>query len=93
VVRKGWHTNANPAAEGLVPTSVKGVLGRVRNLRYPPGEPSTGGGDAVSVYQGTVAIEGEIEHRSGGAPAVEIGYQACDASRCLPVVARIVRLR
>ncbi len=92
-VKKGWHTNANPAGEGLVPTSVAGVLGPVRNVRYPAGEAWDGGGGTVRVYQGRVTIEGEIERRGGGAPAVEVGYQACDASRCLPAVTRIVRLR
>ncbi len=91
--KKGWHANANPAGEGLVPTSVAGVLGRVRNLRYPAGESWDGGGGPVPVYRGRVTIEGEIEHRGGGAPAVEVVYQACDASRCLPKVTRIVRLR
>jgi hypothetical protein len=47
----------------------------------------------VPVYAGEVTIEGEIEHRGGGAPAVEIAYQACDDARCLPLVTRIVRLR
>jgi hypothetical protein len=47
----------------------------------------------VPVYRGRVVIEGEIEHRGGGAPAVEVRYQACDDSRCLPPVTRIVRLR
>ena len=92
-MKKGWHTNANPAGEGLVPTSVAGVLGRVRGVRYPAGEAWDGGGGTVSVYRGRVTIEGEIEHRGGGAPAVEVAYQACDASRCLPAVTRIVRLR
>ncbi len=92
-VKKGWHTNANPAAEGLAPTSVAAVLGRVRNVRYPAGEAWDGGGGTVSVYRGQVTIEGEIEHRGGGAPAVEVAYQACDAARCLPTVTRIVRLR
>jgi DsbC/DsbD-like thiol-disulfide interchange protein len=93
VVKKGWHTGTNPAAAGLAPTSVTGVLGRVRNVRYPAGEAWDGGGGTVSVYRGQVAIEGEIEHSGGGAPAVEVAYQACDAARCLPTVARIVRLR
>jgi uncharacterized protein YyaL (SSP411 family) len=93
VIKKGWHTNANPASEGLLPTSVAGVLGRVRAVRYPAGEAWDGGGGTVSVYQGRVAIEGEIEHPGGGAPAIEVVYQACDASRCLPTVTRIVRLR
>jgi len=92
-VHRGWHTNANPAAQGLVPTTVSGVLGRLRNVRYPSGEPWDGGAGAVPVYRGRVAIEGEIEHRGGGAPAVEVAYQACDDARCLPPVTRIVRLR
>ena len=92
-VRRGWHTNANPAAEGLSATSVKGVIGRLRNVRYPAGEPWNGGGGAVPAYQGKVVIEGEIEHRGGGAPAIELAYQACDDARCLPPVTRIVRLK
>ncbi len=92
-VHRGWHTNANPAAQGLVPTTVAAVLGRLRNVRYPSGETWDGGGGPVPVDRGRVAIEGEIEHRGGGAPAVEVAYQACDDARCLPPVTRIVRLR
>jgi uncharacterized protein YyaL (SSP411 family) len=92
-VGRGWHVNANPAGAGLEPLTVTGVLGRVRGLRYPAGEPWDGGGGKVPVYAGEVTIEGEIEHRGGGAPAVEIAYQACDDARCLPPVTRIVRLR
>jgi hypothetical protein len=40
-----------------------------------------------------VKVEGEIEHPGGGAPAVELTYQACDATRCLPSVTRLVRLQ
>jgi uncharacterized protein YyaL (SSP411 family) len=91
--RRGWHANANSAGPGLMPTKVSGVLGRLRNVRYPEGQPWDGGGGPVPVYAGRVVIEGEIEHRGGGAPAVEVEYQACDESRCLPSVTRIVRLR
>jgi hypothetical protein len=47
----------------------------------------------VPVYRGRLAIEGEVERRGGGAASVEVGYQACDDTRCLPPVARILRLR
>jgi hypothetical protein len=47
----------------------------------------------VPVYAGRVVIEGEVERRGGGAASVEVSYQACDEARCLPPVARIVRLR
>ena len=92
-VRKGWHVNANPAGEGLVPVTVAGVVGRVRGLRYPPGSAGDGGAGKLPVYTGRVVIEGEIERRGGGAAGVEVKYQACDDARCLPPVARIVRLR
>jgi len=92
-VRKGWHVNANPAGPDLVPVSVAGVVGRVRDVRYPSGVAWDGGAGAVPVYTGRVVIEGEIERCGGGAAGVEVRYQACDDTRCLPPVARIVRLR
>ena len=92
-VRKGWHVNAHPAGSGLVATAVAGVVGGLRNVRYPAGEPWDGGAGPVPVYRGKVAIEGEIERRGGGAAGIEVTYQACDDARCLPPVTRIVRLR
>jgi uncharacterized protein YyaL (SSP411 family) len=92
-VRRGWHLNANPPGPGLVPVTVTGVVGRVRALRYPPGTPWNGGAGEVPIYAGRVVIEGEIERRAGGAAGIEVGYQACDDTRCLPAVTRIVRLR
>ncbi|HSD28334.1 MAG TPA: DUF255 domain-containing protein [Vicinamibacteria bacterium] len=92
-VRAGWHVNGNPAGAGLVPTSVAGVVGGVRNVRYPVGEGWDGGAGPVPVYRGRVAIEGEVERRGGGAASLEVTYQACADARCLPPVARIVRLR
>jgi hypothetical protein len=45
------------------------------------------------VYAGQVRLEGEIDHRGAGAPAVELTYQACDDTRCLPPITRVVRLQ
>jgi uncharacterized protein YyaL (SSP411 family) len=92
-VARGWHINANPAGDGLVPTTVAGVLGRVREVRYPAAEAWEATSGPVPIYRGRVTLEGEIEHRGGGAPGVEVSYQACDETRCLPPVTRIVRLR
>jgi hypothetical protein len=90
LVRSGFHVNANAIDDpALVPTSVSGVLGEVRNVSYPPGEREGG----IPVYRGRVSIEGEVERRGGGASAVEVTFQACDESRCLPPVTRVVRLR
>jgi uncharacterized protein YyaL (SSP411 family) len=92
-IRKGWHVNAHPAGPGLVATTVAGVVGGVRSLRYPAGEAWDGGAGAVPVYRGRVVVEGEVERRGGGAASLELTYQACDAARCLPPLTRIVRLR
>jgi len=92
-VKKGWHVNANPAGPGLVPLRVAGVVGGVRGLRYPKGDAVRDGAPEASVYAGRVVVEGEIERRGGGAVSAEVSYQACDEARCLPPVARIVRLR
>jgi uncharacterized protein YyaL (SSP411 family) len=89
-IHRGFHLNPHPVRDpSLVPTSVRGVLGRLRNVRYP--EPERGG-EGLPVWRGRVRIEGEIEHRGGGAAAVEVVYQACDEGRCLPPVSRLVRL-
>ena len=92
-VKKGWHVNATPPGAGLEPVRVSGVIGGVRGVRYPAGAAWDGGAGAVPVYTGRVVIEGEIERKGGGAVSVELAYQACDEARCLPPVARIVRLR
>jgi hypothetical protein len=88
-IRPPFHVNANPAGDpALVATEVASILGSVRNVRYPPGEAEGG----VPVLRGRVRIEGEVEHRGGGAATVEVIFQACDESRCLPPVSRLVRL-
>ncbi len=92
-LRKGWHVNASPAGPGLVPIAVAGVVGGVRSLRFPAPESWDGGAGPVPVYRGRFVVEGEVERRGGGAGSVEVTYQACDDARCLPPVARIVRLR
>jgi hypothetical protein len=93
-VREGWHLNANPASlPSLVATSIEPVLGGLRGVRYPDGEAAGSGGEEVRVYRRVVRIEGEVEQPGGGAPAVQLTYQACDEARCLPPVSRLVRLQ
>lgn len=90
-IRPGFHVNGNTTEDpSLVATTVKAILGDVRKLKFPAVER---GQDGASGYRGRVRIEGEIERRGGGASSVELAYQACDDSRCLPPVTRIVRLR
>ena len=90
VIGRGFHVNPNPAPDpALVATAVSGVIGAVRHVAYPAGGALESG---TVGYRGRVRIEGEIEHRGGGAAAVEVIYQACDDQRCLPPVSRMVRL-
>ncbi len=82
-LREGWHLNANPSSDAfLVPTS---VTGSVRNLRYPKGERVrfAFADNELSVYRDRVVISGEA---SPEADSLRLAYQACDDSRCLPVV-------
>jgi uncharacterized protein len=84
-VKEGWHINANPASSPyLIPTEIQGS---VRNVSYPPGKPMTFAFSEapLSVYDGEVAIELEIER---GATELTLVYQACDDTRCLSPVSR-----
>jgi uncharacterized protein YyaL (SSP411 family) len=92
-IKPGWHVGANPAGEpSLVATGVEAVLGALRDLRYPEGE-AISAGEGARVYRGHVRIEGELRPPGTGAPAVQLTYQACDESRCLPPLTRLVRLK
>jgi uncharacterized protein YyaL (SSP411 family) len=94
VIRPGWHLNAHPASlPSLVATSLGPVLGQLRDLCYPAGEPFGPAAEPISIYKGRVVLEGEIEPPAGGAPSLELTYQACDDRRCLPPVTRLVRLQ
>jgi hypothetical protein len=93
-VAKGWHLYANPAGHpSVVATAMGPVLGRLRALVYPDGEPSGNDGERVFLYRDRVRLSGEIEHKGGGAPSLELTYQACDDVRCLPPITRLVRLQ
>ncbi len=93
-VAKGWHLYANPAGHpSVVPTSMAPVLGRLRGLRYPAGDLAGPDGERVHVYRGSVRLQGEIEHKGGGARSLELTYQACDEARCLPPITRLVRIQ
>jgi hypothetical protein len=92
-VGRGFHVYANPpGAPNLEPTSLANVLGRIVEVRYPAGEVDPAAGDPVRVYRGRVSLEGQVEMPKTGAPSVELRYQVCDDTRCLPPITRLVRL-
>jgi hypothetical protein len=89
-VQRGFHVYAHvPGQKDVVPTALASVLGRLVDARYPEGEADAQG---LKTYRGKVRLEGRIEMPKIGAPSLELTYQACDESRCLPPVSRLVRL-
>jgi hypothetical protein len=93
-IEDGWHLNANPAGQAfLVPLGVSAPEGRLRRVRYPPGEPldASTASEPIQAYRGRVQVRGEIAG-AGGPAVVNLTYQACDASRCLPPATREVAL-
>jgi uncharacterized protein YyaL (SSP411 family) len=92
-VGRGFHVYANPSGhQDLAATALTSVLGRVLEVRYPPGEEDRATGEGVRVYKGRVTLEGQVEMPRTGAPSVELRYQVCDDTRCLPPITRLVRL-
>ncbi|MDH3745357.1 MAG: protein-disulfide reductase DsbD family protein, partial [Acidobacteriota bacterium] len=85
VIRDGWHVNANPASlDFLIPTRLDGARGVV----YPPGETFRFEftDQPLNVWSGRVSIRAEV---TGGA-TLKLTHQACDDTRCLPPVTRLV---
>lgn len=103
-IHKDWHINSNPASKDfLIPTEVKapstgGV--RLENVDYPEGEnfefefvP-----EPISVYQGEVTVPMTFQVREdhpGGHTRIplELIYQACDDTRCLPPETKQIKLQ
>jgi uncharacterized protein YyaL (SSP411 family) len=86
----GWHVNANPASfPFLIPTRVR-VSGHAdAELRYPPGVPleTTFSRGTLATYEGTIDISVRLPSASGAAherAGIEVEFQACDETRCLP---------
>jgi len=93
-VTPGLHIQANPAATGLVPLTVKfSGVGGISFGRpvYPPGTALRleGNAEFVNIYEGTVIVELPVRVPSRVKPGTYIfhgtvAYQACDASVCFP---------
>ncbi len=86
-IQDGWHVNANPASSPyLIATQVQGD---VASVEYPEGEMMTFSfsDDAISVYGDEVTVVGRLVGER-----VVVVYQACDDSRCLSPVERVVEV-
>ena len=82
----GWHIYPPQVTAGLGgPTTLEAEGLELRNLDFPrgverrpvPGEPP------LRVYEGRVAIRGELRRTADGARLVA-GFQPCGEGRCLP---------
>jgi uncharacterized protein len=83
-IKSGWHLPAANLGEGtpLLPTSLDLLDGELRNLKYPPGQIYATGGLETAVYQGELAIFGELRVL-GDEPVLVLDAQPCDDQRCL----------
>jgi len=96
----GWHVNsAAPLQERLEGTSVglaPAAAFRAGKVAYPPGKRITLGGEAVSVYEGTVEIKLPVGLAADAAPgrvrlALTVRTQPCNDVSCLaPQTHRLV---
>jgi uncharacterized protein len=94
-VEPGWHINTNPASpDFFVPTVLKlssDVDLKLRDVVYPPGKKLAieGLDDPLMVYDGKIAIHGEIHTPESAAGKeiqldINLEYQACNDSVCKP---------
>lgn len=97
-VAPGLHVQANPASRPeLIPLSIK--VDDAKELKvgtplYPPGRAHRieGSADAISVYEGSLAVGLPVEVRRDAVPGTRvlrgsIRFQACDDRRCYPPTA------
>lgn len=82
IIADGWHINANPAGDRLLPTEVRVAADPEARVTYPPTEFMQPSPDrpAVPIYRGTVRFVIESTARTGD---LAVLYQPCDDARCL----------
>jgi len=101
-VLKGFHINANTtdtkANHPLIPTTltVVGEASRGAEVEYPPGEEQrfSFSEEPIHVYSGEVTIVVRITAPlpKGAAVRLNLSYQACDDSACLPPVTKQIEV-
>ncbi len=87
-IAAGYHLNAHPAGEGLVPTEVAVEGAVVKSVDYPPGKDKTFefADQPIPVYEKQVVLRVHFADEPTGRMTVSIVYQACTDSACLPPV-------
>ena len=93
-IAEGWHVNANPAAAGLVPTTVTVNPGRLPlrqiDVEYPPSRalPFPSLADTLQIWEGRVEVVSRLAAEedapaANGTLRAAVRYQACDDEVCL----------
>jgi len=87
-IAEGFHLNAHPSGEGLIPTEVEVDGAVIKSVDYPAGEEKTFpfADVAIPVYEKQVELPVHFAEEPSGRLTVSIVYQACDDSACLPAV-------
>lgn len=94
-IETDWHINTNPASpEFFIPTVLKVKSDadlKLKEVVYPAGKKFTieGLDDPLMVYEGKIAIRGELEIPEAAAGKkvqldIELDYQACNDNTCKP---------
>ena len=95
-IEPGWHVYAgyqNEETPGwLEPTGLVGENAELDSLAFPVGEelPAAPGREPVLIYEGRVEITGRVRDLGDSPHRVRVRYQACDETRCLAPVERVV---
>jgi hypothetical protein len=86
----GFHVNAHESAAGLIATTLSAA--DAAEIVYPPGvlRRLEFADRPIPVYDGSVAITVRFAQPPRKGIAVQLTYQACDETSCLPVVTRSI---
>ncbi len=91
-ISEGWHVNANPASlDFLIPTRVElaqreAGAPRLSSVHYPTGSVFSPrfSLEPLAVYEGKVAIDVELPTKQSKDAQLELTFQVCDETTCLP---------
>jgi hypothetical protein len=85
-VTLGFHINANEPAAGLIATTL--IASDATEITYPAGtlRRLEFADRPIPVYDGSVSIHVRFAQRPHKPVAIQLTYQACDETTCLPVV-------
>lgn len=96
-IHEGFHLQANPASQGMVPTEIRIVSGGwAAAVDYPPAQEMhvDFAEDPINIYTGPIRLVLTLREPPGDGTPLELllSYQPCDERACLPVTNRMIRV-